>query len=97
MEVWDFAPEGEDDGIGAGEMEEAGEGDRGEGNLDEGGEGKENDVITLTSSRRSRNAGDDDPQQAIADETDLEMVDAESEAGGTPRGQSRDGGEDMTD
>ena len=99
MEVWDFAPEGEDVGGGGdnAEMEEGGEGDGGDGNLDDGAEGKEDDVITLTSSRRSRNAGDDDPQQAIADETDLEMVDAESEAGGTVRGQSLDGVEDMTD
>lgn len=101
MEVWDFAPEGEDVGGGGGdnaEMEEGGEGDGGDGNLDDGAEGKEDDdVITLTTSRRSRILGDDDPQQAIADETDLEMVDAESEAGGTVRGQSLAGSEDMTD
>ena len=98
MEVWDFAPEGEDvGGSGGAEMEEDAEGDGGDGNLDEGGEGKEADVLTLTSPRRARNAGDDDPQQAIADETDLVMVDAESEAGGIARGQSQDGGEEMTD
>lgn len=98
MEVWDFAPEGEDGGAAAGgaEMEEGGEGD-GEGVLDDGAEGKEDDVITLTTSRRSRNAGDDDSKAIIANETDLEMVDAESEAGGTVRGHAQDGGEDMTD